>query len=93
MTNSTLLALLELLLQRGKRQMGVSGLSNKLVCRVGGVHASKVSESHGIGPKGRVWVRTFKSLLLRQSMAFGVELCFSVPTKQYLQSNRARFRI
>ena len=31
--------------------MGVGGLSSMLVCRVGGMHAPKVSESHGIGSK------------------------------------------
>ena len=55
MTNSTLLALLELLLQRGQRQIGVRWLSSMLMCRVGGVHASKVMQSHGIGHKMTVF--------------------------------------
>ena len=72
-TNSTLCALLKLLLQRGQRQTEVSGLLNMSVCRVDGVHMSKVCESHGIGPKGRVWVRTFKGYLLQKCVALGVE--------------------
>ena len=31
-------------------------------------------QSHGMGPKGRVWVRTFKCYLLQKSVALGVEL-------------------
>ena len=48
-------------------------------------------QSHGIGPKGRVWVRTFKCYLLQKS-----ERCSrrrTDPTKHYLQSNGEHSRI